>query len=66
MNRFTILVFIGLITFFVVFWIKRPEVISDIWLWLVGLSGLIIALYRRLKQEVEESEFYKKHFGSKN
>ena len=62
MNRFTILLFVALVTFFIVLWLKRPDVVSNIWLWLVGLAGPIIILYKRIKQEVEESDFFKKYF----
>ena len=41
-NRIAILLFIGLVVFALVFFTQRPDVLSDIWLWLVGLAGLII------------------------
>jgi hypothetical protein len=58
--RATALFFIALVTVFIVFWVKRPDIISDFWLWLVGLAGPIIALFKRLKQEAENSNFFKK------
>jgi hypothetical protein len=51
MNRFMALVLVALLTFVAVLWVKRPEVISNLWLWLIGLSGPIIALGKRLFEE---------------
>jgi len=62
MNRFTLLLFVALATFFIVLWVKRPDIISNIWLWLVGLTGPIIAIYKKLKQEFMDSNLYKKTF----
>ena len=41
-NKFAILIFIGLAVFALIFFTQRPDVLSNVWLWLVGLSGLII------------------------
>jgi hypothetical protein len=42
MNRILSLFFIGLLTFAIILFIARPELLNEIWLWLVGLSGGII------------------------
>lgn len=62
MKRFTFLLFIALTTFLIVLWVKRPDIISNFWLWLVGLAGPIVALYKRLMHSITESDFYKKLF----
>jgi len=54
MNRFMALLLIGLLTFVAVLWVKRPEVLSGIWLWVVGLAGPVIALAKRLFEEVKK------------
>ncbi len=60
MKRLTVLIFIALLTLLIVFWVKRPDIISNFWLWLIGLAGPIVALFRRLKQEIEDSSFFRK------
>jgi hypothetical protein len=46
MNKFVILVLIGLVTFAVIFFAQRPDVLSEVWLWLVGLAGLIVQVVK--------------------
>ncbi|MDN5202343.1 DUF5675 family protein [Fulvivirgaceae bacterium BMA10] len=41
MKRIVFLIFIGIITFAVIYFIKNPDMLEDIWLWIVGLVGLI-------------------------
>ncbi|MDZ7605910.1 MAG: DUF5675 family protein [Cyclobacteriaceae bacterium] len=48
MNRAITLFFIAIITFAVVFFIMRPDVWNDIWLWLIGFAGVIVEVGRRL------------------
>jgi hypothetical protein len=62
MKRFTFLLLIALITFFIVLWAKRPDIISNFWLWFIGLAGPIVAVYRRLKQRITDSDLYKTIF----
>lgn len=45
-NRFFVLLFIGLATFGLVMLVKKPEVVKEFWLWVVGLASLIIRLGR--------------------
>lgn len=49
MNRFIILFFVALGTFLLVVLIKRPELLSEVWLWLVGLAGGIIRVFQSIK-----------------
>lgn len=62
MNRAVTLIVIAIITFAVVFFIMRPDVWSEIWLWLVGFAGVIIQAARKLlspflgeKKDTEDS-----------
>lgn len=50
MNRVLFLIVVALVTLGIVFWVKKPEVIENIYLWLIGFAGVII----RLLQEVSE------------
>lgn len=60
MKRIFTLLFIAILAFLVVYFIKKPEVLENIWLWLVGLVGSIIAAGKRLvdyfKGEDKEKE----------
>jgi hypothetical protein len=40
--RIVSLIFIAIITFVIVLIVKRPELFKDFWLWLIGLSGLVL------------------------
>ena len=40
------LIFIAIITFLIMLAVKRPELLKDFWLWLVGLSGLILHAFQ--------------------
>jgi len=44
MNRKLVLFLIGLVTFSIILFVKRPELIQKFWLWVVGLSGFIIKI----------------------
>jgi len=46
MNRAVTLVFVAIITFAVVFFIMRPDVWNEIWLWLIGFAGVIVQAAR--------------------
>ncbi len=48
MNRLIILVVIALITFAIVYFMMRPEVLGNIWLWLIGFAGVIVQVVRKL------------------
>ena len=40
--RIISLVLIGIITFVIVLMIKRPELLKDFWLWVIGFAGVIV------------------------
>ena len=42
MKRVLLLVFIAIATFLIVAFLKNPDVLDDIWLWFIGLAGVII------------------------
>ena len=42
MNRILLLVAIAAITFAIIFFSARPDLLEDLWLWAVGLAGLIV------------------------
>ncbi len=54
MNRFIGLVIVALITFAAVLYVKRPDLLNDIWLWVIGLIAPIIGLFKRLYCEVKK------------
>ena len=57
MKRVFSLILVALVTFGVIYFIKYPELLEDIWLWLVGLSGSVVALGRRIL------DFFKEKLG---
>lgn len=54
MKRVFSLILVGLVTFGVIYLIKNPQVIEDIWMWLVGLSGSIVAIGQKVISFVKE------------
>lgn len=48
MNRISTLIVIAVVVFAVIFFVQRPDVLNEVWLWLIGLSGIIIQLFKRL------------------
>jgi hypothetical protein len=56
MKRFSILLFIAILTFIAVLYVKRPDLLSHVWLWVVGLAAPIIGLFKRF------SEYFQKWF----
>ncbi len=60
MKRITFLIFIAIITFAVVLWVKRPDIIGNFWLWAVGLAGPVIALFKRVIYEIDQRNPFKK------
>jgi hypothetical protein len=45
MNRFLLLIFIAGITFLVVMFFARPDLLENIWMWLIGFAGGIVKLF---------------------
>lgn len=54
MNRFIGLLLVALITFAAVLYVKRPDLLNDIWLWVIGLIAPIIGLFKRLYAEAKK------------
>lgn len=48
MKRIITLVFIALLAFLIVYLVQKPEVLENIWMWLVGLAGSIVAAGQKL------------------
>jgi len=51
MNRAVTLVIVAIITFAVVFFIMRPDVWGEIWLWLIGFAGVIVQAGRSIVKQ---------------
>lgn len=46
MSRLITLIFIAVIAFAVILFIQRPEMLEDVWLWLLGFAGPIVKVFR--------------------
>lgn len=57
MNRFLLLVLVAGATFLLILFAVKPELIDNIWLWLVGLSGFIVKAFQSLV------DFFKEKFS---
>ena len=57
MNRFLLLVLIAGATFLIILFAVKPELIENIWLWIIGLSGAIVKAFQTL------IEFFKEKFS---
>ncbi len=55
MKRFLIIILVAISTIIILLLIYRPEIISDIWLWIVGLIGLIVALFQRIGDWIKKN-----------
>jgi len=44
MKHFIILLIVAVISLTVVFSIYRPDILEDVWLWIIGLIGPIIGI----------------------
>jgi hypothetical protein len=54
MKNFIILLLVALITFTIVLVIYRPDLLEDIWLWVVGLIGPIIGFTKAAIKSVSK------------
>jgi hypothetical protein len=52
MKHFLILLTVALITLTILFALHRPDILEDVWLWLIGLIGPIIALAKRILNSI--------------
>jgi hypothetical protein len=59
-KRITFLIFIAIIAFAIVLWVKRPDIIGNLWLWVVGLAGPVIAFFKRIVHEIDNRNFFRK------
>ena len=50
MKRLTILLFIAILTFTAVLYVKRPDLLNHIWLWVVGLAAPVIGLIKKMAE----------------
>jgi hypothetical protein len=50
MRRFSVLLFIAILTFLAVLYVKRPDLLNHIWLWIVGLAAPVIGLVKKLAE----------------
>lgn len=48
MKHFVILLLVALVTLTVIFALYRPDLLEDIWLWVIGLIGPIIGFIQEL------------------
>ncbi len=60
MNRFLLLILIAALTLGVVFLVKKPEILDQIWLWLLGFAGIILRFFQevwgRIKKIFDKEE----------
>ncbi|MEQ6166052.1 MULTISPECIES: hypothetical protein [unclassified Ekhidna] len=57
MRHALILILVALITISIVLVIYRPDLLEDVWLWLVGLIGPIIGFVKAIVKSI--SNFFK-------
>ncbi|MEA3443347.1 MAG: DUF5675 family protein [Bacteroidota bacterium] len=57
MNRFLLLVLIAGATFLIVLFAVKPELIENIWMWIIGLAGAIVRAFQML------IDYFKKKFS---
>ncbi len=60
MNRILLLILIAGLTFLIVLFAVKPELLESVWLWLIGLSGAIVKAFQLL------IEFFKNRFSGDN
>ncbi|MCU4177094.1 DUF5675 family protein [Carboxylicivirga sp. N1Y90] len=58
MQRFLLLIVIAGIVFLLVLFVNRPDLIENIWIWLVGLAGSIVKSFQLI------IDFFKDRFGN--
>ena len=55
MNRLTALLFIALLTFILVLLITNPDLFNDIYLYLIGLAGVIIKALQGVANSIKKA-----------
>lgn len=58
MKHFIIVLVVAMITLAIMFAIYRPDLLEDIWLWIIGLIGPIIGITQELIKSI--NKFFKK------
>jgi len=53
MKHLVILLTVAIITLAIMFALYRPDLLEDIWLWIVGLIGPIIAFIQRIVGSIQ-------------
>tara|TARA_R110000850_G_scaffold105168_1_gene216062 strand:- start:189 stop:944 length:756 start_codon:yes stop_codon:yes gene_type:complete len=53
MNRFLLLILIALLTLGLVFLVKKPEILDQIWLWLLGFMGIILRFFQEIWRKIK-------------
>jgi hypothetical protein len=53
MIRFLLLLLIGAVTFGLVYLANHPDVFGDLWLYLIGLAGAIIKLFKVIWEKIK-------------
>ena len=54
MKRILLLLFIAILVFVIILVIKRPDIIGNFWLWILGLAGPVIATGKRIINEAKK------------
>lgn len=54
MTRVLILLLIGAATFLVIWLLNNPDAMEGVWLYLVGLSGVIIKVSQTIYEKIKE------------
>ena len=48
MNRILLLILIAGLTFLVVLFLARPDLLENVWMWLIGFAGLIVKFFQTI------------------
>ncbi|WP_372774599.1 DUF5675 family protein [Mangrovibacterium sp.] len=58
MKRFLLLIIVAGLCFLVILFVSKPEMLTDVWIWLVGLSGLIVKGSQTLVAYLKDQLYY--------
>ncbi len=58
MKHFIIVLVVGMLTLAIMLLLYRPEVMEDVWLWLIGLIGTIIGAFKKMIEGLQK--YFKK------
>jgi len=51
--RFYLLLLIGIITFIILMFANNPDLLNDVWMYIVGLSGVILKLIQTVRDKIK-------------